>query len=189
MSLVTRPLVLLLSALAVGCGEHRNMVGAEVDHLRSGSLSDQSAFRLLEGPADSLPDRVRSQLARNLHRGSPGRFEPTHIHHAHTHVGEIWVFFDDSSVCLAQGDRGAVACTDPGHAHLEGVTLGTFTPPSSRLPRPHNFLVVGLVPDRIRQVVLNIGNRRQTLTVRKNLFSVTSSRPILITRLVRGSGR
>jgi hypothetical protein len=187
MDLVPRLFVLLLAALAVGCGEHKIVTSTELGQRRSGALSDQLAFRLLRGPADPLPERVRSQLARNLQRGSRDEFVPTHIHRVHTAAGAIWVFIDGSAVCLAQGTRGAVACTDSDHANFEGVTLVTFTPPSSRVPRPHDFFVMGLLPDQVGEVEVNIGKRHQTLTVRRNLFFATSNRPILITRLVHSS--
>lgn len=169
MSPVNRLFVLLLATLAVGCGEHRILTGTDASHRRSRSLSDQSAFRLLRGPTKSLPQRVRSQLARSLHGGSRDEFRPAHIHRALTAVGVVWTFFDGSALCLADS-HGSVACAKAGRARSKGVILGTFTPPSKRVPRPHDFLVVGLVPEPIRKTVVTFGKQHRTLAVRRNLF-------------------
>jgi hypothetical protein len=71
-----------------------------------------------------------------------------------------------------------------GVATSEGVSLGTFSPPSKRVHRLHHFMVLGLVPDGVERIELKIGMRRKTVEVKNNLYSVASDRPIFVRRLI-----
>jgi hypothetical protein len=97
----------------------------------------------------------------------------------------MWAFVVGDRVCLAKGTHGASACVAMDVAALEGVSLGTFSPPSKRIHRPHHFLVVGLVPDGVERIELTIGKLRKKAEVKNNLYSVSGDKPIFIRRLVR----
>jgi hypothetical protein len=65
------------------------------------------------------------------------------------------------------------------------VSLGSFSPRSRENPRPHDFVAMGLAPDGVSKVVVSIGNKKQVLPVRNNLYSASGDLPVIIRRLVR----
>lgn len=189
MSQILRMIVFVAAVGAIGCGDQDQGSPHGAGEQPRVSPATTSSFALLRGPGTTLPKGMWFHLVQILHGGDHTKFRPTYVQRAHTAGGVAWVFVDDRSVCLAEGHRGSVACTNARRARSEGVTLGTFTPPSARVPRPHDFSVIGLVPDRVQQVVVTVGKRRLTLAVRRNLFSVSRNSPILIDEFVPLRGR
>jgi hypothetical protein len=179
-------IALLLAVLASGCGE--GTAGSRIqppDQSEVGAHLIKRTFALMRGPTESLPPPLHSHLEQLFHRGTRFQFEPSLVQRARTPDGVAWAFLGDDAVCLAQSGYGSVACTRVAQASIEGVSLGVFTPPSKHVPRPQDFLMLGLVPDQIQQAVVTIGKRRRTIPVRNNLFSASGESPILIKRVIR----
>jgi hypothetical protein len=128
---------------------------------------------------------MRLHLRHILYGRTGDRFNPFNVQRALTVEGVVWAFRDARSVCIAQGDRGSVACVNADRIAREGLALGTFTPPSKQVPRPHSFVIIGLVPDQIHQALVAVGKQREILPVQNNLFSASSDSPILLKRLER----
>jgi hypothetical protein len=151
---------------------------------RGTSTTIEKSFRLFDSTPEMLPVSVRARLSRILKKpGTP--FTPSPVQRSHTNGGIVWAFVVGDQVCLTQGTHGASVCVAKDVAISEGVSLGTFSPPSQRIPRPHNFLLLGLVPDGVGRVELKIGRRRERAGVKNNLYSVSGDKPIFVRRLVR----
>jgi len=179
--------LLLIGGLASGCGDLHGDPGQQ-GRTRSNSYSAaMETFDLLQGPTEAFPRPLQLHVGHLLNRKGNSPFYPILVQRARTPDGVAWVFLEGSEVCLVQGQSGSVACSPQPRAEAEGVSLGAFTPPSKRIPRPHDFLLMGLAPDGIRKVVVTIGKRRQKIAVRDNLFSASGSQPILIKQLVRAA--
>jgi hypothetical protein len=188
MTLFKRAMILVLITMAIGCGQH-----AERTLVATSGVSDEAhrllpakrSFRLLRKPRERLPRGLRLHLAHLLGSDHLLHAQPQLAQQERTHDGVAWVFSDKYDICLAQGAHGAVTCTPIARARREGVSSGAFSPPSPDVPRPHDFLMMGLAPNRVEQVVITIGKRRNTIKVQSNLFSASGDAPILIKRFVR----
>ena len=174
----------MLVAIVNGCGDSDRPKPANTQSNSYSTIKD--SFHLLEGSTEVLPKSSRSHLARILNTGSDSQFKPTLFQRAITANGVAWVFLNGNKVCLLQGNRGAATCSPASHARVKGVLLGAFSPPSKRIPRPHDFLLMGLAPDGVARVAITIGTRRQTIPVRNNLFSASGDRPVLVKQFVSG---
>lgn len=190
MSGPTLPICLSLLCLSTahisGCGrEQPSPDTSETTYAVSAPKSRLSAngFQLLRGSPEPLPKSLRLHLAHLLQR-DPSSFHPQRTQRGRAADGAVWVFFEGENLCLAQGGVGAIACSPAAQASQEGLTLGVFTPPSTHIPRPHDFLVIGLAPNGIGQAVLSIGKTRHVVRVHRNLYSASGNRPILIRRLL-----
>ena len=161
-------------AFAGGCDHPTNATNP------NGAAVKEAAehFRLLRGPSDEMPEIVLRHLSHILSGQLDGPFKPTAVHSAQTAHGTVWVFLADGALCLAQAGYGAVGCSAVSRVESDGVSLGVFSPPSKKFPRPHNFLLISLVPDGIKQVEVTIGGRDRTVKVEHNLSSASSDRPI-----------
>lgn len=96
----------------------------------------------------------------------------------------LWAVTTEDELCISQA-RGA-ACASQEEAVKKGVLLGTFEPPAHRRPQPHAFQLQGLVPDRVKRVLLVIGTRQRYLVdVRHNVFSIQRDEPVHLIRLLR----
>lgn len=168
-------ILLLLLVASTGCG---HAPGASRVN-RIPSQREVAQFHLLRGPSDIMPFAVTAHLAHILAEQLDGPLTAQFVRHAPTAQGTVWVFLTETALCLAQGNRGAVACSTPSRAASDGISLGVFSPPSTAVPRAHDFLLFGLVPDGVRHVRLKIGKRHRTVKVRNNLYSASSDRPIL----------
>jgi hypothetical protein len=175
---------LLCAVLAIGCGQGQEPT--QPTPTGNGGLSTALAtFSVLQSPAERLPRPLRLHLGRILGHYLHSQFHPTSVQRVRSANGIMWTFVDGAAVCVAQGGRGSVACSQAGRAESEGVSLGVFTPPSERVPWPHDFLMVGLVPNQIDQVLVTIGRRQRTIAVHSNMFSASGGSPVLIKRLIR----
>lgn len=171
--------LLLLVALFVGCGQGpRDQPADSPDGEIARSL--KSNFSLFQGSTEIPAPSLISHLQSVLHRPGGFRPDPSLAQRAPTAVGVAWVFVDDGAVCLAQGHRGSAACGTVGRVTAEGLSLGVFSPPSKDVPRPHNFLLLGLAPDRVHEVEISIGRRRKRVAVQNNLYSAAGGRPIFV---------
>lgn len=149
----------------------------------SASQRATGSFRLLRGPSAHLPPVVRTHLSHILANQLDGPLNPTTVRRAQTAEGVVWVFLAERSLCLAQDGHGAVGCSTLSNAESHGIQLGVFSPPSDRISRPHEFLLIGLAPDGIGRVSATIGDRLRTIRVQNNLFSIASDQPIFVRSL------
>lgn len=97
--------------------------------------------------------------------------------------GGLWIIPTKRQLCLSQ-QRG-VSCAPKRAAINNGIVLGTFRPPTSTIPAPHDFLVQGLVPDDVKRVLAIVGHHRQVvIDVNHNLFSIERDEPVNVARLL-----
>lgn len=187
--MIARLLISLIAGLAIVGGHypkdtrHAEKAGAT----QATPRTIEKSFRLFQSNAEALPDSVRSRLARLLTEPNEP-FNPSEVQRSHTKAGIVWAFVVGDQVCLAQGSHGASACVAMSIATSEGVSLGTFSPPSKRIHRPHHFMVLGLVPDGIGRIELRIGKQRKTAAVKNNLYSASADQPIFVRRLIHETG-
>lgn len=175
----------LLSLAIVGCGQRHDSSEQIPPSKETGASNAKAHFSLLSTPQEELPEALQAHLAQLLMRKQPDQFRPLLVQRSRTAHGTAWTFVNDSAICLAQGGFGSVACSRWAPAKKDGVVLGTFTPPSGRFKQPHDFLVLGLVPNGVVQVALRVGRRHRVVAVSHNLFTATSDVPILVARLIR----
>jgi hypothetical protein len=183
---MTRLLIGLTLCLAIASGYRLNHTSraAEAGERQVRYATMGKNFGLFESKPEALPGPVRSRLSRLLKEPNEP-FNPSQVQRSQSNAGIVWTFVVGDQVCLAQGAHGAAACVAMDIAISEGVSVGTFSPPSKRIHKPHGFLVLGLAPDGVGRVELKIGERRRTTVVKGNLYSVSSNQSIFIRRLVR----
>ncbi len=94
----------------------------------------------------------------------------------------MWVVNGSGVTCIVRARGGAVSCEDRSAVFRSGVTLGTVDlgPPPKRKAR--QFLVLGLVPDWVRAVRVQVGKRTRVVSVAKNSYSLRAPLPILVKR-------
>jgi hypothetical protein len=177
--------IVVLKTLNITCFLVGLIVLAGCDRPTSATSPNRAAvegaavhFRLLRSPSDGMPLIVRRHLSHILSGQLDGPLEPMAVHSAQTAHGTVWVFLADHALCLAHAGRGAVGCSAVSRVGSDGVSLGVFSPPSKQFPRPHDFLLISLVPDGIQQIGVTIGGRSRTVKVEHNLASVSSDQPI-----------
>lgn len=172
------PLVLcLLLALLGGCGT------AEPGTSNSPNQELRRSFRILRTSPEHLRGSERSRILKHLSLdGSQALIsEPQR---AVTKYGPLWIFPTSKHLlCIAQARGGG--CAPVKVARKKGVYLGVFRPPTKQQPVLHDFLVQGVVPDDVKQVVVTVGNRHTRLSVRRNIFSVKAEQPVHVKRLLR----
>jgi hypothetical protein len=181
-------IALLIIGVIAGCGQNLPPGTTDPSNAKAAGQSHRAVkehFLLLRGPTETLPQSLRSHLGRLLRGRSNRELRPFLAHRAVADEEPIWVFMERRNLCLAQGGLGSVACSKVHRAELDGVSLGVFSPPSKDVPRPHDFLLLGLAPNDVRKVEITIGKRRQLIDVKKNLYFVAGDQPILVKRLIR----
>jgi hypothetical protein len=185
--LFRRTVLALLLALVVGCG-HQSSVAPHMSseqHRQVGRQTGvEATFHIFQGPTEVLPPPLRMHLRQLLKKGGLHKFEPMRVQRAQTSDTVAWVFLNGKAMCLAQGNRGGLACSPRARVEAEGLSLGVFTPPSKQIPRAHDFLLMGLWPDQVRKVVVTLGTEQRTEPIRNNLFSDSAERPLLIARAI-----
>lgn len=170
--------------LLAGCGASQ-LASQSKDEDEDGIAA---AFRMLRTPPERLPPSLAHHVARLL-KTSDGEVEPVNTQLVRTREGAVWIFLTSQKMCLVQADFGSISCSKKRLARSQGVVLGTFKPPSKDVPRMHEFLVVGALPDDVRYVSATIGRhlrqRHVRVAVRNNVLAIAAEQPVL----VRGFGR
>jgi hypothetical protein len=170
---------LLLTMVAGGLGlsacaaqEPPKQQGVNVTH----------SYQLLRSPPEQPHTPAdRRSLANVSHYHPDAPISNPQLANRHHH---IWVVVSGHLLCLAE-PRG-VACKPKSASRAEGIMLGTFQPPSKRIPVPHNFLLEGIVPDNVSRLVLIVGrSQARTIVVRHNVFLVRGDEPVRVKRLIR----
>jgi hypothetical protein len=101
-------------------------------------------------------------------------------------VGDgIWVANGRDATCIIQAHGGAVSCVPRRILFQRGVALGVaeLGPLVDRESR--EFAVYGIVPNQIKTIKVQIGDKRRTVQIRDNSYSLRSSEPILVKRFKR----
>lgn len=180
---ITQLIAALLAVLALSGQGSAESVSRTTTASAKGPEALKATFGLLRSPEEILPEPLQAHLSKILFRR--GRLSPSLVQRQAAAGRNTWAFSTRGMVCLAQGGRGSAACTSPGDAIENGVTLGAFSPPSPTNPRLHDFLVIGLVPDSVALVHITIGHADHVVAVHNNMFSVAShTRPIIVHRFV-----
>lgn len=169
----------LAISLLAGCS-----TGTHQHEKENPGIADE--FFLLRGAPEAMSIPLRAHLAQVLYpRNRHLRLNAQLVQSQDTRNGTAWVFLQGHHLCLAYGVPESVACSAVDKARREGVSLGSFTPPSPGLPQPHDFVLMGVVPDSVQQVIVSTGSRQRNLKVSDNLYAASGNRPILIRRFVR----
>jgi hypothetical protein len=180
-----RALPALLGLLLFGCAGSQTQTVEPPSKAGVGSVAGN--FGLLQSPVERLPAGEHARLRSLLSRG-PDAFRPKLIQRVRTSAGSLWVFLHSGELCIAQSDRGAVACSSQSKAIAEGILVGAFTPPTARMPRPHKFVLLGLLPDDMRGVVIKLGAERRAVTVQHNVVLARDpDQPILVLRTLQAT--
>lgn len=139
-------------------------------------------FRILRTPPEDARVRADLQGLANIHLYAPGApISDLQLTIVRQH---LWVASAGGQLCLAQ-PKG-VACKPKEAATSEGVMLGTFQPPSERIPVPHEFRLQGVFPDNVSHILVVVGKgRRRAIGVHHNIVSMTEAKPIHVERLLR----
>jgi len=171
------------SVLALASGVAALLLFASSESSPGPQRPISASFRLLRTPSDEPQSSRARQSWRSAAVVAPtARFTDAQLAVA---TEDLWVVTSNHLLCLAQ-PRGA-ACAPKRTAVKEGVFLGTFHPPDSHKPRPHGFLLQGVVPDGVVQVALVVGRHRHLIVdIRVNIFSVERDKPVHLERLIWG---
>lgn len=97
----------------------------------------------------------------------------------------IWVVNSRKATCIIQAHGGAVSCVPRDNLLQRGLALGVaeIGPPADRKSR--EFAVYGIVPNQIRAIEVEIGNKKRLVPIRDNAYSLRASDPILVKRFER----
>lgn len=141
-----------------------------------------SAFGVLRSRAEQAPPNTDAHIAKTL-GARPGSFLIKEAHYVKTSVGGVWVVVGSRSImCLIQAGHGALMCAPASLAARIGLRIGVFEAPRGRNEQPDSYLLLGIVPDRVKRVRLQIDDVSEVATVRDNAYAFRASAPILIGR-------
>jgi hypothetical protein len=144
--------------------------------------SERRAVRALRGPTRPVPPALQRHLqqARNPEirtlRLDTARYVPIDT--------GFWVVNGPGRTCIVQTHGGAVGCESRQTLLSEGVALGVVTlgPPPGHAPR--EFLVAGIVPNKVGAVELKVGDETRTVRVHDNAYSLRAPAPIVVEHLL-----
>jgi hypothetical protein len=78
-----------------------------------------------------------------------------------------------------------LACAPKRAAVRAGVFLATFQPPTRSDPKPRDFLVQGLLPNKVRKVIVLVGDHQhRVVVVTHNVMSFEADQPVHVERLI-----
>lgn len=174
-------LPILLACIALtGCS-----TGAP-EHPRSVDRHALGAFQFFRSQQERMPPQLQRHFGMVIHPRDASDFVPQHVQRVSTTRGVIWAFLDGPDMCIGETLEGSIACSDRRVARIKGVSLGLFRPPSTRIPRPHNFRMIAIMPDQVEAVVAIIGKRPPDIKkVSHNIVAISAARPILLKQLIR----
>jgi hypothetical protein len=127
----------------------------------------------------TLPQRLRLQLKADL--GIKYRaIDPSA---ARRLAAAVWLVGGHGVVCLVADSNGAAACSRDRRFVRHGIFLGTFHA-AAHEKMPRDFMVIGVVPDWVSSLEIEIDRGRSVLPVNGNVVRVQASSPILVRRLI-----
>ncbi len=141
-------------------------------------------FALFRGHPEAMPDSLKEHLATILRAQGTLNLDPEFVQRGETQNGAAWVFLRNRRMCLVYPRRGSVACSDILDASRKGLSLGTFDSPSRALPRPHDFILIGITPDPVGGVIVGAGRTQWVVGAKTNLYSASSDQPLYIRRVL-----
>lgn len=175
--------VLVVSVVAGYTMWHFDSAKEEAKSIPASSQAFGSAqrqnFAALRGATQPIPhslqvglQRVRNQTIRTLWLDT-AKYVPVD--------DGIWVVNGKSETCIVQTRGGAVACVPRNILFRTGVALGVVEsgPPPERKAR--EFIVYGFAPNQIKAVEVQIGDKKRSVAVRDNSYSLRAPEPIVIT--------
>lgn len=183
-ALTSRLLVLLALLIAALTIAVVITSGSSTSELERSSLDKAlaSSFQIFRTPTETPPQAEAHRISGALDTYNASKV--ANIQRAATEQGPLWMFHTARFLCISH-TRG-MACDREQRAVREGVSLGVFDPPDQHRSGMHNFLVQGIVPNDVKQVLVLINNRRKViLDVKENVFSIAGDRPIHVKRLLR----
>lgn len=141
-----------------------------------------SAYAVLHSSPEPVPARMAAHIEKTL-GAPPGSFQIEEAQYASTRGGSVWVLIGSRNImCLVQAGRGALICAPASIAVRRGLSIGLFAVPRRPGQRPHNYLLLGIAPDWVRNVQLRVANAAQSVAVRRNTYALRANAPILIER-------
>lgn len=146
-------------------------------------MAQRHAFDVLRGATRPVPLALQTRLRRARNQSiraiwlNAARYVPTD--------SGLWVVNGRGETCIIQAHGGAVSCVPRASLFRKGVALGVVNlgPPPDRKPR--EFIVAGIVPNWIKAVDVQVGDKGRLITVRHNSYSVRAAVPILVKRFER----
>lgn len=174
--------IVVVTALLVVGSTQFNSHGSPRLVRPNGELSE--SFSILRTPPETIPSPEEHRVLSAIQMFDPdATLLMTQLGHRDTD-GSVWVILTERLMCLTH-TRGT-ACAPAPRAIKEGVVSGVFSPPSRHRSALHEFMVQGVVPNGVRQVLVTVDNRRHLLVdVKRNLFSVERDAPVHVKQLVR----
>ena len=147
------------------------------------SSAQQQNFAVLRGATQPVPRflqaklrRVRNQTVRTLWMNTA----------KYVQAGDgIWVANGRSDTCIIQAHGGAVSCVPRDILFRRGVALGVAEMGPLADQKSREFTVYGIVPNQIRAIEVQIGDRKRMVPLRNNSYSLHASEPILVKRFER----
>jgi hypothetical protein len=181
---------LLIAVLLLGYAIWEPLAGAQSGRATPNPASPQAFgsaqqqnFTVLRGATQPVPDALRAKLRRVRNQTVRTLWLDTA---KYVQVGDgIWVTNGRSDTCIIQAHGGAVSCVPRGILFQRGVALGVADL-GPRADRGHpDFTVYGIVPDQIRAIEVRIGDKKKTVQIRNNSYSLRAEEPILVKRFMR----
>lgn len=140
-------------------------------------LEGYEILRRTEG--SRIPAGLKAALLTALD-GRPAGLEFDRAVPVSTPEGRLWMVAGADITCIVQEEEKALSCDASDAVVEDGLVIGVFEPPRRPGERPTNFLVLGVVPDPVERVRLKVGERRRTIPVWGNAYSVRADRPITV---------
>jgi hypothetical protein len=167
--------VLLLAAISVIVLQ--DFRGSTAAPARPGATDP---FEILRSPPERMESVAAKHSLRNAAVTEPRvRSKSTTCRQAQRFVGSV-----HPALAVHRPATRSLLCPKAS-ASRDGLFLGTVSPPTKRFPVPHDFLLQGLVPDDVGQVLVLEGKKRQLVVgVTRNVFSVKRNHPVHLKRLL-----
>jgi hypothetical protein len=165
----------ILCLALLGCGN------IDQSSYRGGDKAIVAEFKVFRTPSERVPPFLLRRIDRLLKRSEKVNLVNTQL--VETRTGPVWIFLNGQKMCLVHASFGS-ACLKQRLARLHGITLGTFKAPTKEVPRMHQFLVLGIMPDDVKYVSATIGRERRKrhirVPVQNNVFSIAAERTVLV---------
>jgi hypothetical protein len=142
------------------------------------TFSERREFHVLEGSTRPLPLGLTNRL-RLARDGEVSRLWFDTARYLATGAG-YWIVNGPDAVCIVEDRDGAVACEPQATLLRRGVSLGVvhLGPPPAQKAR--EFVVAGLVPNRVDAVKVKVGGRTWVIPALGNAYSLSAGSPVTV---------
>jgi hypothetical protein len=152
---------------------------------KAGEADLARRYALLRGRPERMPSTFRRRMLSAL-GAPPNALAIDRSQLVRTRDATLWVASGHGIACVFQAPQGALSCTAITEAAKKGIFLGVGGRPTGPKLRVQHFTVMGIVPDGVKAVRLQIGRRtRRRVTVRDNAFAIKARDLIKVRRLER----